>query len=55
MPARFIPLPKSVTVSRILSNTELYDFHLNDEEMASLDALDQGKNGAISWNPVDAS
>ncbi|KAJ7783333.1 NADP-dependent oxidoreductase domain-containing protein [Mycena metata] len=50
----FVPLPKSATPSRIQSNTQLYDFELNAEEMASLDALDLGKDGAISWNPVEA-
>ncbi|KAF7321818.1 hypothetical protein MKEN_00703700 [Mycena kentingensis (nom. inval.)] len=51
----FVPLPKSATPSRIHSNANLYDFELTDEEMAALDALDRGKDGAISWNPVDAS
>jgi len=32
----------------------LYDFELSPEEMAQLDGLDQGKEGAVSWNPVDA-
>ncbi|KAJ7188084.1 NADP-dependent oxidoreductase domain-containing protein [Mycena filopes] len=50
----FVPLPKSATPSRIQSNTKLYDFELSAEEMASLDALDRGKAGAISWNPVEA-
>jgi hypothetical protein len=51
---RFIPLPKSATPERIRSNAQLYDFELDPEEMALLDGLDQGKDGAISWNPVDA-
>ncbi|KAJ6594054.1 NADP-dependent oxidoreductase domain-containing protein [Mycena capillaripes] len=50
----FVPLPKSATPSRIHSNAQLYDFELSEEEMFSLDALDRGKEGAISWNPVDA-
>ncbi|KAJ7703042.1 NADP-dependent oxidoreductase domain-containing protein [Mycena rosella] len=50
----FVPLPKSATPSRIHSNTQLYDFELDAEEMSSLDDLDRGKEGAISWNPVDA-
>ncbi|KAJ7497447.1 NADP-dependent oxidoreductase domain-containing protein [Mycena latifolia] len=50
----FVPLPKSATPSRIHSNAELYDFELDAEEMSALDALDRGKEGAISWNPVDA-
>ncbi|KZT65963.1 Aldo/keto reductase [Daedalea quercina L-15889] len=49
----FVPLPKSATPERIRSNTLLYDFALDDEDMARLDALDKGKKGSISWNPVD--
>lgn len=36
------------------SNADVYDFQLNDEQMKSLDALDEGKAGSCSWNPVDA-
>jgi len=50
----FVPLPKSATPSRIKSNADLYGFELDGEDMARLDALDRGKEGAISWNPVDA-
>lgn len=50
----FVPLPKSTTSSRIHSNAQLYDFELTEEEMTSLDNLDQGKAGSVSWNPVDA-
>ncbi|CAK5265791.1 unnamed protein product, partial [Mycena citricolor] len=48
----FVPLPKSETPSRIHSNAKLYDFELDEEDMSALDAMDQGKDGAISWNPV---
>jgi diketogulonate reductase-like aldo/keto reductase len=50
----YVPLPKSATPSRINSNAQLYDFELDAQEMSSLDALNRGKDGAISWNPVDA-
>lgn len=49
---RFVPLVKSATPSRIVSNTKIYDFELDEEDMKSLDAMDQGPSGAISWNPV---
>ena len=51
---RFVPLPKSVTPSRIWSNTHLYDFVLDEHDMQQLDNLDRGKEGAVTWNPVDA-
>nr|GAT56272.1 predicted protein [Mycena chlorophos] len=50
----YVPLPKSATPSRIHSNANLYDFQLDNEEMAALDALDRGAAGSISWNPVNA-
>ncbi|KAJ7076344.1 NADP-dependent oxidoreductase domain-containing protein [Mycena belliarum] len=50
----FVPLPKSATPSRIHSNAQLYDFELDAEDMSNLDGLDRGKDGAISWNPVNA-
>jgi len=49
----FVPLPKSATPARIHSNTQLFDFELAEEDVATLDALDRGKDGAITWNPVD--
>jgi len=43
----YVPLPKSDTPSRIVHNAEVYDFTLDDEDMAKLDGLDQGAKGAI--------
>lgn len=54
MVIRFSPLPKSATPARIHSNAQLYDFQLTEEDVKTLDVLDRGKDGAISWNPVDA-
>ncbi|EEB97748.1 hypothetical protein MPER_02866, partial [Moniliophthora perniciosa FA553] len=51
----YSPLPKSTQPSRIRSNAQLYDFELDSDDMARLDALDRGKDGAVSWNPVDAN
>jgi len=50
----YSPLPKSSQPARIVSNANLYDFEISSEDMAKIDALDMGKNGAISWNPVNA-
>ena len=41
------PLPKSETPDRIRSNMDVYGFKLTDEDMESLDDLDQGPAGAI--------
>lgn len=43
----WIPLPKSDTPSRIVANIDVYGFELSDEEMSSLDSLDQGSRGSI--------
>ncbi|KAF8170788.1 Aldo/keto reductase [Pholiota molesta] len=51
----FVPLPKSSKPERVVSNANVYDFELSPEQMARIDALDQGTAGAISWNPVDAA
>ncbi|KAH9940466.1 Aldo/keto reductase [Epithele typhae] len=50
----FVPLPKSATPARIRSNAQLFDFALDEADMAALDALDQGAAGAVTWNPIDA-
>ncbi|KIJ55022.1 hypothetical protein M422DRAFT_241102 [Sphaerobolus stellatus SS14] len=50
----FIPLPKSAQPQRIASNIQVFDFELSEEDMDELDALDRGKEGAVTWNPVDA-
>lgn len=48
-----VPLPKSSSHSRIEENFKVFDFHLDEEDMAALDALDEGADGAVTWNPVD--
>ncbi|KAI0744923.1 Aldo/keto reductase [Earliella scabrosa] len=50
----FIPLPKSAQPKRVVSNADVYDFELSADDMAAIDALDRGKDGAVTWNPVDA-
>ncbi|WWD16599.1 hypothetical protein CI109_101027 [Kwoniella shandongensis] len=48
----FVPLPKSVTPSRIASNADLYDFELSQEDMDEIATLDKGMAGTIAWNPI---
>lgn len=36
----WVPLPKSVHRERIVENTQLYDFEVSAEDMATLDGLD---------------
>ncbi|KAL8731881.1 MAG: hypothetical protein Q9166_003165 [cf. Caloplaca sp. 2 TL-2023] len=45
----FVPLPKSVTFSRIEENADLYDFKLTDEEMKSLET---GEYAPCAWDPT---
>ncbi|KAI9745150.1 MAG: hypothetical protein M1818_001428 [Claussenomyces sp. TS43310] len=45
----YVPLPKSVTPSRIKENAELYDFDLTDSEM---DSLETGEYVACAWDPT---
>ncbi|KAI0728950.1 Aldo/keto reductase [Fomitopsis betulina] len=46
----FSPLPKSAKPERIVSNVDVYDFEISEEDMAKIDGLDRGAAGATSWN-----
>ena len=43
----WVSLPKSDTPSRIEANADVYGFELRADDMATLDGLDQGADGAI--------
>ncbi|KAF7169490.1 hypothetical protein CNMCM6106_004375 [Aspergillus hiratsukae] len=45
----YVPLPKSVTDSRIVENTEVFDFELSDEE---LESLNTGIYAPVCWDPA---
>ncbi|CDO72820.1 hypothetical protein BN946_scf185002.g5 [Trametes cinnabarina] len=49
----FAPLPKSANPERVIANADVFDFEISAEDMARIDVLDKGKEGAITWNPVD--
>ncbi len=46
-------IPKSVTAERIKENCEIYDFTLNEEDMQTLNSLDQGQH--FCWDPTDVA
>ncbi len=52
MQKNVLPLPKSVTPSRIIDNTKVFDFSLTDEEMSRLDAMP--RTGYSGFYPDDA-
>jgi diketogulonate reductase-like aldo/keto reductase len=46
----FIVLPRSSNAGRIAENAAVFDFDLDDEQMAALDALDEGLT--TGWDPA---
>ncbi|KAL4903951.1 hypothetical protein BDW74DRAFT_179532 [Aspergillus multicolor] len=43
----WVPLPKTDNPERIVSNADVFDFKIADEDLSVLDGLDQGSAGAI--------
>lgn len=50
----WVTLPKSANPERIVSNAAVYDFELDEKDVADLDSLDRGDEGSVSWHPVNA-
>jgi diketogulonate reductase-like aldo/keto reductase len=46
----YVPLPKSVTTSRIEENADVYDFELDEEDMKSLEF--PGSYEPCAWDPT---
>ena len=46
----FITIPKSSNENRIKENADVFDFELSSDDMAKLDALDEGLR--VSWNSI---
>jgi diketogulonate reductase-like aldo/keto reductase len=49
----FVPLPKSVTPSRIKENAQVYDFELSQMDMEELESP-KGRYEPCSWDPTKA-
>lgn len=49
----WIPLPKSDTPERIRANADVFGFELSEGDMVKLNALDEGRAGAIVEAVVD--
>jgi diketogulonate reductase-like aldo/keto reductase len=47
----YLVFPKSVTLERVKSNYEIFDFDLTDEDMDAISGLDRGEDGRNGPNP----
>lgn len=47
----FVPLPKSATKARIISNSQIAGFEISKADMESMDGLDEYL--VTDWDPVD--
>lgn len=50
-----IVFPKSNRATRMRENAEVFDFELDADQMAAIDALDQGVAGRVSADPAEVN
>ena len=48
-----VTIPKSITPHRIIENTQVFDFQISEEDMASIDALNQDKRVGPDPDHID--
>lgn len=51
MQHEIIAIPKSAKPERMAENLDVFDFELTDQQVAAIDALDQGADGRVGPNP----
>ena len=50
----FVVIPKSENPARIRENASIFDFELDEEDLAEISKLDRGQEGNTGdWNPWD--
>ncbi len=46
-----VTIPKSVTPERIISNSDIFDFELSEEDIVKIDSLNKAESGRIGFHP----
>ena len=48
-----IPIPKSSNINRVKENIDIFDFKISDEDMESIDSLDEGYYSSVTTPPAN--